>query len=46
MSLYLTFGHIVCPLEVGIITNFYKCRDCQLQMFVDFFSAVFTAVEK
>jgi hypothetical protein len=21
MSLYLTFGHIVCPLEVGFITQ-------------------------
>jgi hypothetical protein len=46
MSLYLTFGHIVCPLELGFITNFYKYRDCELQMFVVFFSSVFTAVEK
>jgi hypothetical protein len=21
MSIYLTFGHIFCPLEVGFITN-------------------------
>jgi hypothetical protein len=28
MSLYLTFGQIVCPLKVGFITNFYKYRDC------------------
>jgi hypothetical protein len=46
MSLYLTFGHIVCPLEVGFIANFYKYMYCELQMFVVFFSAVFTAVEK
>jgi hypothetical protein len=46
MSIYLTFVHIDNPLELGFITNFYKYRDCELQMFVVFFSAVFTAVEK